>query len=655
MFLVFLTLFSLSRVSVELNINDLSSKHIFSYSYSNINDNDKSEYESLNKLKDYKYMLKDISIYSLHGNKVFSLPINKTVSRVNLTEYFIVNNQLLHTNVNNHHDHIDYKDGVPIPWYNILGVSLILVLFIFIAIRLLRYLYCKISQYLVGHKLCFNNDFNPLYGVFYLIISIFALYLSYVTHFMDLNRFFNTDMLFMNDLFNGLIIRGDSFKDWNLTTVPFYFPDYIIFAISYLISNVAYYNFLIYAILQILITNILLYLILQNFMYKKNSFVMSTLVVLIWTLCAIFSEYFAPFISSIFHFGTVINIFIFFIVIFKFTSCEKNTIRFFYAFLVLLLAFVAVISDPWFMFWCIVPFFLAILLSYSRNNQSKNNNNLLYLVFIALIFGFLAILLAKYFVVRAATPPISINIFNLGSLARKAFYFKIFMHGNYLYFTTMAVFMLFLRDYYRQNYYECQKVTTRLLVNYMLLLLPVVFIVIVCVSTVDFILRYFTHIMMFYICITVLYFVSRYGYKLLNFILVSAIFFVVFLFTKTQYSYYYPNDVALIDKHLQNSKVINQRGMAPYWIARKFNFLTKTDNYLMTIIESNGKLNTWQNHIYTESGNYNFIIFNDYERDDNAKIEQSTVIQFNGTPSAVYNCNDMTLMIYPLSTNLRLE
>ena len=62
---------------------------------------------------------------------------------------------------------------------------------------------------------------------------------------------FNSDGMYLPILFSDLFAHGGRIRDWYLTPAPYFFPDYPLYAVAYLVSEGAFNQFLAFGLLQL--------------------------------------------------------------------------------------------------------------------------------------------------------------------------------------------------------------------------------------------------------------------------------------------------------------------------------------------------------------------------------------------------------------------
>lgn len=628
---ILFVLIVINMFNIKLSICDLSGNKILSYSYSLNMDTSPSGDTSLT---DWKYLIDKISITNNQNQDILSINITKTISVTHLLNDLVIHNKFIKFAVLKENTKYQYNTR-SYSIIKLLIVSIGLSALMKFTLYILRIFFKALRLYLDNNatRLFVNNSVSYIYGWSYLCLTLITIYFLYITHHIDLNIFFNSDELFMIDIFNSLS-NGANLKDWYLTTVPFYFPDYIIFAIAYFITPLAYWNALVFSLIQILIVVFLLYLLLKNFFDSAFAFTIAAVSVFVWCILSIQLVIFQPILLSVFHFGTVINTLIFSIVLVK--SCDKTSIKenSIYSIILFLLAFIATISDLWFLIWCIIP--LALSAAYTRHK--------IYCVMIVIgAFGALiGLLLSKYAVYHNVTLPVRIQVFYLGELSKKIFYLIKFIYNNW-YITILVIFcgMCISVSYAKIKYtfYPSGLV----IINY-IRMLPVIFVPMILVHQLDYNLRYILPLAYFNICLVFTYLIVVYGRSVLNILLFFSLLFVFYLGIQDKYDTFYPDDIRCIDDSLTGSNIKN--GIATYWIARRFNYLTRTDTHIIQFDGETGKHKLWQDYIYNDESSYDFLIYDKLKVDEANTINETIVRKKNGAPEKMVDCGVNSLMIY---------
>lgn len=635
--LLFLLLILMNAIKLNLSISDLNGSNVFNIQYlfiKAINNNTQIE------LTNDKYLINNLSI-ELNDKTLLNLNIGKTISRTHILNDLSPKLKLVKFTISKQNS-IEPDKLDQFKLIKLFIFSIVVILSVNIFLWSLRKIYFTSSKYVRSYKLNQNklDGISHYYPYAFLLITMITLFLAYVTHFINLDIFFSSDELFLIDLFNNLSAGGE-FSNWYLTTVPFYFPDYLIFGIAYLITKTPYWSFICFAELQLLITVFLLTLFLKKLIKTTSAFLLATLTVFIWVISAIFFEAFQPIILSVFHFGCITNIIIFGILILNFIEPypRNNVIQILAVFFIFSLSCIFVISDLWFIVWCIIPFTLAVIYTKLINKKILINY---YVVAAGFIGGLIGLFLARYAVYHYVTLPITVSIFHIGMLAKKIFYLVKFINDHYVLVIINIIFFIGLNTYLK-NQAERLSNNILLVINYLRMLF-VILIVVFIVDKIDFNLRYFLPLIFFVSSFVMIYLTFRYDKLVLNIVLVSMSLFIIYLLTKHKYPDYYPTDIECIDKSLLGSDASN--GAAQYWVARRFNYLTKTNKHIFPINGKTGEHFIWQDNVRHMRNDYDFVITDNTQTEKVYLIDSKEVIGLNGYLVDQQKCDNNLIMIY---------
>lgn len=164
-----------------------------------------------------------------------------------------------------------------------------------------------------------NSDirkiFIPIVSVLIASISLLTLDLLYFSHRLDFSRLFNSDSLFLPSLYRDFSQGLFSFKTFYFSGATFFFPDWILYAVSRFLGGTTYIAIPIYFTLQIMILWGLIFAIINIFYQSRSiSYLYPTFISVFLVIYDIKSKVVEPFdwpyaisMLSVTHFGEFLS------------------------------------------------------------------------------------------------------------------------------------------------------------------------------------------------------------------------------------------------------------------------------------------------------------------------------------------------------------
>lgn len=118
---------------------------------------------------------------------------------------------------------------------------------------------------------------------------------------------FNADTLYLPTLFTDLFSRGGSLADWYLTPAPYFFPDYPMFALVWLLGPGAYSQVALFGLLQILMTLGTGWLITRQLAHRHAFILAAGITLALLWLAMNAGEPFEFMLASASHYGIVLT------------------------------------------------------------------------------------------------------------------------------------------------------------------------------------------------------------------------------------------------------------------------------------------------------------------------------------------------------------
>lgn len=479
---------------------------------------------------------------------------------------------------------------------------------------------------------------------FYVLTVCWFAY-TYLNGAIDRGQFFNSDALFFPSLFKNIFLEGKHFSDWVLPPSSYLFPDALLYAIAYILSNQVFTQILVFAILQSVLFFCLISALLSFFIRLSDAISYSALISSNIILLGLYSAdpYGLSFISG-FHFGSLLSFLILSVLLLKFLSATSTKGKYFVGLLTVLLATCSAISDRLILVQFIVPILLiGILLSYTG---LKNKEILKFSIF--LIIGFLlAFILEKVFL-----PEIGRLDIGFGSFSDQSTMFANWAINKptLIQFAviTWPITFFFALLFLFQNINNIDaSVAQKRLFAFLFVVSTFLALLVTVLSNRDFTPRY---LLPYLLLPPVFLFIllSKNIYKLLAFILFSSSFLAILANYQKEKSQvpFYPEFVRCVDLLAQKYKV--SRGIAQYWDAIPLYVFSNVGLTVVPVI-SDGSPMKWIYNINDFAGEFSFAVI-----DNNAtgiyKISRSAVEQLLTKKPFEHRCYDKTVLIFNRET-----
>ena len=173
--------------------------------------------------------------------------------------------------------------------------------------------------------------------------------------------FFNSDSLYLPTLFSDLLAEGGKLSDWFLTPAPYFFPDYPMYFLAYMIGTSTFSQIMAFTIIQLILSVFVCWFLARQVL-QNNAFITAVAIVtgLIWF--ALFSPMSAfPFILvSGHHHGIFISAILCVALWLRYESSQDSS-RSLLLFLICATAFLSTLSDSLFIVQFTIPFTAAII------------------------------------------------------------------------------------------------------------------------------------------------------------------------------------------------------------------------------------------------------------------------------------------------------
>ena len=172
----------------------------------------------------------------------------------------------------------------------------------------------------------------------------------------------NSDLLYLPTLFSDLISKGGSISDWFLTPAPYFFPDYPVYLIAYILGSDTYSRIAMFSIAQTVLTFCAIWLLARQ-VSKSDALIQAVTITigLIW-LALNAGEPFVIVLASASHYGSFISAIILAALWIQYETSHEQTRKGVLLSIICILAFLATLSDNFFIVQFIAPFVATTIL-----------------------------------------------------------------------------------------------------------------------------------------------------------------------------------------------------------------------------------------------------------------------------------------------------
>lgn len=640
--IIWLLIFSLLMIgnTITLHLSTLDNKYSFYYVYS-LGYFNKVNQQNIH-LSEYKYVVNSIQL----ANNI-TINTNKTISTDNLMMQLTPHNKFIHLT----------SSTIPIAPKSISSLLICIVSMFLSVISLIITcgLLCIINMLFhiirisIKNQIELNNhpsdksifSLNILLPLSAILIFIYM----YLSHQIEMKLFFNSDELFLSHLF-GDLNHGSHIRDWSLTQTPFFFPDYLVFALAYLISKNPYFTFLYYALFQLLYFYLLLYYLLKHFYLSRQALLVAGFTLFTSIICLVlFNPIYIFMVLSIYHFGTFLNIILLSILIINLLISRTSYNRFSLYLIFFSSVFISALSDEFIGVWFILPFLIACI-SHLKNKIFKEHR-LLFVLFGMAIIAVLGAYSYNWLIPHLNRPNAELVNFTFAALTKRLFYLFIFIKTNFLILTAISICWIMLVLLYNKNVIKHTNDKSQLISIFNLsniISFPLMISVIYCFPFMEYSWRYL--IPMLFIPIIYLSIIIVSLANIVRWCIFIIGLFICLIFVNYQiYFAYYPDDMHCIDNALQYSSNINY-GIGQYWNSNKFNLLTRSK---VDIVPINGL--THQHYFFQDSikhnySAYDFAIVDNLQTNDKESINEHIISSPPNKLNYIVKCPQHKIYIY---------
>jgi len=224
------------------------------------------------------------------------------------------------------------------------------------------------------------------------IIIWIALYLFCLENFVNIKDSISSDLIYIESLYRDFFISDYSVSGWLVSKAPYYFPDWILYAVIRYISGNYVTAWYLYVFIDFLLILTFFYYILRYFnSYDNVNYILFTLA---WGLGLIVLLASSPtgygphtFLFPVYHSGAMLNGLL--MVIVWLQSIKKKLTRLQKISFIVFVS-IATMSDLWVIIWFVIPICIATMILVLFKKLNFSNNIFLHLLCTGVFLGSIA-------------------------------------------------------------------------------------------------------------------------------------------------------------------------------------------------------------------------------------------------------------------------
>ncbi len=173
----------------------------------------------------------------------------------------------------------------------------------------------------------------------------------------------NSDLLYLPTLFSDLMSRGGRISDWFLTPAPYFFPDYPVYFVAYVLGSGTYSRLVIFSVAQTLLTFGAIWLLARRVSTSQTLMAAVTITIALVWLALNVGEPFVILFASASHYGSfVAAILLAALWIWYRTPQEQSGNSAWLLSAICAVAFLSTLSDNFFVVQALVPLVATVIL-----------------------------------------------------------------------------------------------------------------------------------------------------------------------------------------------------------------------------------------------------------------------------------------------------
>lgn len=464
------------------------------------------------------------------------------------------------------------------------------------------------------------------------------------------NYLFHSDALYLPALFADLFSGGGRLADWYLTPAPYFFPDFPIFLLAYLVGEGPYQQILAYGLLQTLLTMVALYFVVRASAERYHLATASLIaIVLIW-LAVNAAEPYVELFTSAYHFGAFLST-LGFVAFWLTLERDGGAVSRRPALAgMCVLAFLTSLSDNIFLVQAIVPFIATWVLLRRTDGRGWRALGTPGAVLLAGILGSLSY---KLIVAHSTRYPTKLGVSQLGANLHEllAILARLFTAFPLLGLVVCAYLLLGIAcviAVLRKRGFLDLPQPLLVLVTFSMLSMGATLAAVLLVTNLPVSPRYLVSVLLWPVVVSVLltqhwlgarfFWAGAYGSGIFALLLLSS----ALRMPQVASPGYYPEQLACIDKALEGKPL--RKGIAQYWDAKHFQMFSHQPIRLAQYV-SDLTPHRWITSDRFYSDAYDFAIIAE-DGDAQYKLPADMLAALSGAPAEKIACGSRTVLIY---------
>ena len=229
------------------------------------------------------------------------------------------------------------------------------------------------------------NKGKNIFFLFLLALGLGNIFANYISGSPIQSYLFNSDALYLPTLFSDIFANDGQIKDWFLTPAPYFFPDYPMFFLAYLVGATPYSQIIAFALIQTALTFFAIWFVART-ATKINSFLTAStaLLILIWLALTTMDSYsplsvgepFVYILNSAFHYGAFLSSILLSALWIKINNEDKNNKTIAIFLLMAIIAYATTLSDNLFLVQFIAPLIAVQILTAAAERDFSFKNKI---------------------------------------------------------------------------------------------------------------------------------------------------------------------------------------------------------------------------------------------------------------------------------------
>lgn len=486
-----------------------------------------------------------------------------------------------------------------------------------------------------------------------LVLSLAALVTAYMAGHSAVEYLFNSDELYLPTVFSDVLAKGGHMADWFLPPAPYFFPDYPMYFLVYLLGPMPYSQIAIFTIVQSVMVFLAIWFLCRTLL-KPDALIkaISMSVTLIW-LALSAGKPFSFLLSSASHYGIFITSIAFVALWLKHDNVSPRPHNNLWLVLTSAIAFASALSDNLFLIQVIAPFVATALLIDIANRDFSIKRKIVLLT--PAFFGVLGSFSYQFVVTHYTRYPTSLGfgkivvnlhdiyvIFNTAITASVVY--------SVLFFAYLGLIIHVACDLFRRPTARAYPQTLAWLAMFSLMSQCAIVSAVTLITDLEVVERYFIAALSWPVIVVVL-FAGHYLQKrffspatlLCAAAVVSLGWSTYQLASRNGLSErHYPASVACIDDVLEHAGLNN--GIGQYWDAK---YLQTFSRLALNIAPHHGDLGEmpWITSKRYFKDRYDFAIIS-HDAEPQFTLSADQLRRLNGEPRQIAECGTRSVYLY---------